>query len=69
VLGLAGESEVGVAPATVALAWLRSQPAVVAPIASGSKVDHVPALMASASLSLTSDQLSRLDQTSDAFGE
>jgi aryl-alcohol dehydrogenase (NADP+) len=61
-------AEVGVAAATVALAWLRLQPAVVAPIASGSKVDQVAPLIASATLSLTSDQLSRLDRASDAFG-
>jgi aryl-alcohol dehydrogenase (NADP+) len=61
-------SEVGAAPASVALAWLRTRPGVVAPIASASTVDQVAPLIASATLTLTDDQLTRLDQVSQAFG-
>ena len=61
-------TDIGVAPTSVALAWLRSRPAVVAPIASASTVDQVPALLASATLLLSSDQMSRLDRASEAFG-
>lgn len=50
------EVEVG----TVALAWLRQQPTVVAPIASASTVDQVPGLLASATLDLSQDELDRL---------
>lgn len=49
-----------VSVATVSLAWLRSQPTVVAPIASASRVDQLGDLLASATLELTSDELSAL---------
>ena len=61
-------NELGVEPASVALAWLRSRPAVVAPIASASKADQVAPLMISAALTLTDNQLGRLEEASDAFG-
>ncbi|WP_085477400.1 aldo/keto reductase [Rathayibacter oskolensis] len=54
----------GVEVATVSLAWLRSQPGVVAPIASARVVEQLPALVASASLVLTADELSALDAAS-----
>jgi aryl-alcohol dehydrogenase (NADP+) len=60
--------ELGVEPASVALAWLRSRPAVVAPIASASRADQVASLMTSATLTLTDNQLARLGEASDAFG-
>jgi len=41
----------GVAPATVALAWLRARPGVSAPIASASRVDQLDALLAELTLS------------------
>ncbi|NQX13186.1 aldo/keto reductase [Microbacteriaceae bacterium VKM Ac-2855] len=50
--------------ATVALAWLRSQPGVAAPIASARTVEQLPALLASATLELSSDELERLSAAS-----
>ena len=50
----------GAAVASVALAWLRVQPTVVAPIASASRVDQVPALLASTTLELAPDELAAL---------
>ena len=55
-----------VAQATVALAWLRAQPNVAAPLASARTVDQLPALLASASLNLTADELAALDKASAA---
>ncbi|GHE79906.1 NADP-dependent aryl-alcohol dehydrogenase [Amycolatopsis deserti] len=60
-------SELEAEPATVALAWLRSRPTVVAPIASVSAVDQLDALLASASLELTPAQDERLTTASDSF--
>jgi aryl-alcohol dehydrogenase-like predicted oxidoreductase len=53
-----------VPPATVALAWLRSRPNVVAPLASARTVDQLPALLASATLDLTAGEIEALDQAS-----
>jgi aryl-alcohol dehydrogenase-like predicted oxidoreductase len=50
----------------VALAWLRSRPNVVAPLASARTVDQLPALLASATLDLTSDEIESLDKASAA---
>ncbi|NQX16267.1 aldo/keto reductase [Rathayibacter sp. VKM Ac-2857] len=50
--------------ATVALAWLRSQNGVAAPIASARVMEQLPALVASATLELTADELSALDTAS-----
>jgi aryl-alcohol dehydrogenase-like predicted oxidoreductase len=47
-------------PAAVALAWLREQPTVLSPIASARNTDQLKPLLASASLSLTDDELGRL---------
>lgn len=54
----------GVEPATVALAWLLTRATVVAPIASASRLDQLPALMASTSLTLTPEDLADLDAVS-----
>jgi aryl-alcohol dehydrogenase-like predicted oxidoreductase len=54
----------GVAPATVALAWLQSRPGVVAPIASARTPEQLPALLAAATLSLAQDELAALDAAS-----
>ena len=54
----------GAEVATVALAWLRSQPGVVAPIASARVMEQLPALVASASLELDVDELASLDTAS-----
>ncbi|AJZ82110.1 MULTISPECIES: aldo/keto reductase [Streptomyces] len=52
-------------PATVALAWLLAQPTVVAPLASASSVDQLPALLASVDLELTKPELDLLTSASD----
>jgi aryl-alcohol dehydrogenase-like predicted oxidoreductase len=54
----------GVEVATVALAWLRSQPGVAAPIASARVVEQLPALLASATLELTPAELASLTAAS-----
>jgi len=54
----------GASIATTALAWLRRQPTVAAPIASASRSEQVADLLASASLELTADELSALDAVS-----
>ncbi|MEU2208464.1 aldo/keto reductase [Streptomyces hygroscopicus] len=54
----------GTQPATVALAWLLAQPTVVAPIASASRVDQLPALLASVDLKLTQPELDLLTSAS-----
>ncbi|MGH3248178.1 MAG: aldo/keto reductase [Trebonia sp.] len=59
-------AERGVAPATVALAWLRTRPNVSAPLASARTVDQLPALLASATLDLTADEIEALDKASVA---
>ncbi|MFD8978210.1 MULTISPECIES: aldo/keto reductase [Streptomyces] len=50
--------------ATVALAWLASRPTVVAPIASARTVEQLPALVASADLTLTEAELTLLTEAS-----
>ena len=50
----------GVSPAAVALAWLRQQPSVGAPIASARTTDQLPALVESFALTLSDDELSQL---------
>ncbi|MBP6362263.1 MAG: aldo/keto reductase [Novosphingobium sp.] len=52
--------ETGASHAQVALAWLRVQPGVGAPIASATSVEQVRELCESASLKLTDEQLNRL---------
>ena len=59
-------AERGVAPATVALAWLRGRPNVVAPLASARTVDQLPALLAAATLDLTAHEIEALDKSSAA---
>lgn len=54
----------GVAPATVALAWLRSRPTVAAPIASARHTGQLDALIAAAELDLPADAIARLDAVS-----
>jgi aryl-alcohol dehydrogenase-like predicted oxidoreductase len=49
----------------VSLAWLRQQPTVVAPIASASTVEQVPALLAGATLELSADEVERLTAVSE----
>ncbi len=59
--------ELGVDPATVALAWLRQQPGVVAPIASVSSADQLPAILAAAELKLSRSHILRLTKVSTPF--
>lgn len=47
--------------ASIALAWLRHQPTVAAPIASASKLAQLPALLASMSLELSGEELALLN--------
>ena len=54
----------GAEPATVALAWLLTRPTVVAPIASVSRPDQLPALLESVSLELDPDDVALLDELS-----
>ncbi|SMC94214.1 aldo/keto reductase [Kibdelosporangium aridum] len=50
--------------ASVALAWLRQQPNVVAPIASARKPEQLPALIQSVTLELSPDELAKLTEAS-----
>ncbi len=50
--------------AAVALAWLRTRPAVVAPIASARTPDQLAELLPVASLRLTPDEVKKLDEAS-----
>jgi aryl-alcohol dehydrogenase-like predicted oxidoreductase len=54
----------GEAVASVALAWLRTRPGIVAPLASARTVEQLPTLIASATLELTADEISALDEAS-----
>lgn len=54
----------GVSIAATALAWLRSQPTVAAPIASASRVDQVTDLLDGARTDLTADEIATLTRVS-----
>lgn len=54
----------GASIAATALAWLRAQPTVAAPIASASRVEQVADLLTSARLELTADEIAALDSVS-----
>lgn len=51
--------------AAVALAWLREQPYVVAPIASASRVEQVADLLTAATLALSTEEIDELTVVSD----
>jgi aryl-alcohol dehydrogenase-like predicted oxidoreductase len=51
-------------PAQIALAWLITRPTVAAPIASASSVDQLAQMMAACRLSLSAEELDRLDSAS-----
>jgi aryl-alcohol dehydrogenase-like predicted oxidoreductase len=57
----------GVDVASVALAWLRSRPGVVAPIASARIPEQLPALLVGAELPLTASEIALLDAASTTF--
>ncbi len=69
VLDVLGEvaDEHGVAPASVAIAWLLTRPGVTAPIASARIPQQLAALLAGAALELDADQTRRLDRASAAL--
>lgn len=50
--------------ASVALAWLLTKPRVVAPVASASRAEQVPDLLAGATLRLSRQQVTELDRVS-----
>lgn len=56
--------QLGAEPGSVALAWLRQQPWVTAPVASVSDPEQVPALVAAMTLKLGRAQLNRLTRAS-----
>jgi 1-deoxyxylulose-5-phosphate synthase len=60
VVELAGE--LGVSSATLALAWLLHKPAVTAPIVGATKLGHLQDALAATSLSLTAEQVQRLEE-------
>ncbi|GLW07560.1 NADP-dependent aryl-alcohol dehydrogenase [Microtetraspora sp. NBRC 13810] len=55
----------GVAPASVALAWLDSRPQVVAPIASARNLEQLQPLLAALDLTLTAAELAELTAASE----
>jgi 1-deoxyxylulose-5-phosphate synthase len=52
----------GVPPAQIALAWLLHKPAVTAPIIGATKLTHIEDALAATSLTLTSEEISRLEE-------
>ena len=58
-------AETGAAMATVALAWLKAQPGITAPIASATSAEQLEELVAALHLDLTPAQLARLSQASN----
>jgi aryl-alcohol dehydrogenase-like predicted oxidoreductase len=60
VLELAGAR--GVPPAQIALAWLLHKPGVTAPIVGATKLDHVEDALAAAELTLSADEIARLEE-------
>ena len=57
-------ADTGAALATIALAWLMAQPAVTAPIASATSVNQLKELTAAMHLTLSLDQIARLNAAS-----
>ena len=55
-------SERGVSSAQVALAWLLHRPGVTAPIVGATKLEHLEDAIAAEELSLSDDELSRLEE-------
>jgi len=53
-------SETGASHAAIALAWLRNQPGIPAPIASATRVEQLAQLIESTRLELRPDQLAAL---------
>ena len=55
-------AERGAPPAQVALAWLLGKPGVTAPIVGATKLGHLEDALAAADLSLTEDEVGRLEE-------
>jgi aryl-alcohol dehydrogenase-like predicted oxidoreductase len=55
-------AEAGVSSAQMALAWLMHKPGVTAPIVGATKVEHVEDALAAESLSLSDEQIARLEE-------
>jgi aryl-alcohol dehydrogenase-like predicted oxidoreductase len=55
-------AERGAPPAQVALAWLLHRPGVTAPIVGATRLEHLDDALAAAELTLTSDELARLEE-------
>jgi aryl-alcohol dehydrogenase-like predicted oxidoreductase len=55
-------AEAGVSSAQVGLAWLLHKPGVTAPIVGSTKVEHVEEALAAESLSLSDEQIARLEE-------
>jgi aryl-alcohol dehydrogenase-like predicted oxidoreductase len=55
-------TEVGVSGAQVALAWLLHKPGVTAPIVGATKLEHAEDALAAESLSLSDEQIARLEE-------
>ncbi|MDA2803882.1 aldo/keto reductase [Nocardiopsis suaedae] len=58
----------GVAPATVALAWVLGRPGMAGVLASARTTEQLPALMDAARVSLSEDEAAALTRASDAVG-
>lgn len=61
-------AELNSKPAGVALAWLMARPSITAPISSATSVEQLEDLIAAADLTLSPDQLARLDDASAYAG-
>ncbi|HEY0247326.1 MAG TPA: aldo/keto reductase [Gryllotalpicola sp.] len=59
----------GVEVASVSLAWLRARPTIVAPLASASRTEQLPALLAGATLELADDEVAALTAASERDAE
>ncbi|AGW41891.1 oxidoreductase [Leifsonia xyli subsp. cynodontis DSM 46306] len=58
-------AEQGVAPASIAIAWLLAKRTIVAPVASASRPEQVDALLAAAGVRLARTQMRELDRVSE----
>ena len=52
----------GVSPAQIALAWVRQQPGVTAPIIGATQVGHVDEAVAALAIALSAEELTRLEE-------
>ena len=57
---IAGET--GATLAQIALAWLKSQPAIAAPLASATTTEQLDQLVKAVTMALSPDQISRLNR-------